>query len=62
MDKRLLLSDPVWRLSNLYSIKRADDGRVVKFKPRAEQAKVFDMVHGQKLKRIIILKYDAESI
>jgi hypothetical protein len=56
MDKPLLLSDPVWRLSNLYSIKRADDGRVVKFEPRAEQAKVFDMVFRRKLKRIIILK------
>jgi hypothetical protein len=52
----LKLSDPLWRLAHLYNLKRADDGRVIKFTPRPEQQRVFEMIYAQKLRRIIILK------
>jgi hypothetical protein len=50
------LSDPLWRLANLYSVKRAEDGKVIPFVPRAEQMQVFDMLVRQKVRRLIILK------
>lgn len=52
----LKLSDPLWRLSHLYHLKRADDGRVVKFAPRPEQQRVFEMIYKHNFRRIIILK------
>ena len=47
--------DPIWRISNLYSI-RIRDGSVIRFRPRPQQLAVLEMlfVHGHK--RIIILK------
>jgi hypothetical protein len=50
------LRDPLWRLANLYSIKRAEDGKVIPFRPRPEQIKVFDLLLRQGVKRLIILK------
>jgi len=50
------LANPLWRLSNLYHIKRADDGRIIKFAPRPEQQRVYDMLFKQGVKRLIILK------
>lgn len=50
------LRDPLWRLSNLYKIKRAEDGRIIPFVPRVEQQQVYDMILRQGLKRLIILK------
>ena len=50
------LADPLWRLANLYHIKRADDGRVIKFEPRPEQQRVYDMLFLGGCKRLIILK------
>ena len=47
--------DPIWRISNLYSI-RLRDGSVIRFRPRPQQLAVLEMlfVHGHK--RIITLK------
>jgi hypothetical protein len=50
------LANPLWRLRNLYHIKRADDGRIIKFKPRPEQQLVYDMLFKGGVKRLIILK------
>ena len=50
------LANPLWRLRNLYHIKRADDGRIIKFEPRPEQQRVYDMLFKQGVKRLIILK------
>lgn len=50
------LSDPLWRLNNLYKIKRPSDGRLIKFEPRPEQQKVFDLLLKDNCRRLIILK------
>lgn len=50
------LSNPLWRLRNLYHIKRADDGRVIRFVPRPEQQRVFDLLFVEGVRRLIILK------
>ena len=50
------LSDPLRRLSSLYKIKRASDGAVIPFVPRAEQQRVYDMIFREGCKRLIILK------
>jgi hypothetical protein len=50
------LANPIWRLRNLYHIKRADDGRIIRFEPRPEQQRVYDMLFKQGVKRLIILK------
>lgn len=47
--------DPVWRISNLYSI-RTRDGKVIPFRPRPQQVQVLDMIFRLGLKRIVILK------
>ena len=47
--------DPIWRISNLYSI-RTRDGKVIPFRPRPQQAQVLEMIFTQGLKRIVILK------
>ncbi len=36
------LANPIWRLSNLYSIKTEDEGRPIKFRPRDEQRLVIE--------------------
>jgi hypothetical protein len=50
------LANPLWRLRNLYHIKQASDGRIIKFAPRPEQQRVYDMLFKQGVKRLIILK------
>jgi len=50
------LLDPLWRLSNLYKIKRASDGRLIRFVPRPEQEQVFRALLELGWKRLIILK------
>lgn len=50
------LADPIWRLHNLYTCKRAEDGRVVPFVPRPEQSEVYDRLLRQGQRRLIILK------
>ena len=47
--------DPIWRISNLYSI-RTRDGKVIPFRPRPQQAQVLEMILKRGLKRIVILK------
>jgi hypothetical protein len=47
--------DPIWRISNLYSI-RTRDGKVIPFRPRSQQAQVLRMIFSQGFKRIVILK------
>ena len=47
--------DPIWRFSNLYSI-RTRDGKVIPFRPRPQQVQVLDMIFRRGLKRIVILK------
>jgi hypothetical protein len=43
--------DPIWRISNLYSI-RTRDGKVIPFRPRPQQSQVLDMIFRRGLKRI----------
>jgi hypothetical protein len=50
------LANPLWRLRNLYHIKQASDGRIIKFEPRPEQQRVYDMLFKEGVKRLIILK------
>jgi len=50
------LQDPLWRLQNLYGVKDANTGKVVPFRPRAEQMQVFEAVYKHGIKRIVILK------
>ena len=50
------LRDPLWRLNNLYSIKNAADGRLIPFRPRPEQQRVYDMLLKENVRRLIILK------
>ncbi|MGA9580024.1 MAG: hypothetical protein WBV90_20600 [Terrimicrobiaceae bacterium] len=47
--------DPIWRISNLYSI-RIRDGSVIRFRPRPQQLAVLEMLFSHGHKRIIILK------
>jgi hypothetical protein len=47
--------DPVFRISNLYSI-RTREGKVIPFRPRRQQLQVLDMLYRQRLKRVCILK------
>ena len=47
--------DPIWRISNLYSI-RIRDGSVIRFRPRPQQLAVLEMLFVHRHKRIIILK------
>lgn len=50
------LFDPLWRLNNLYKLKRATDGRIIPFRPRPEQQRVFELLLKENAKRLIILK------
>jgi hypothetical protein len=47
--------DPIWRVSNLYSI-RERSGKVIPFRPRPQQLHVLTMIFSHGFKRIIILK------
>jgi hypothetical protein len=51
----LKLADKRWRISNLYSIKDAANGQIIKFEPRPEQLEVFEALLGG-ARKIIILK------
>ena len=54
-DLKSKLPDKLWRLCNLYSIKDAVTGRIMKFVPRREQIIIFkDLIRG--VRKIIILK------
>ena len=50
------LSDPFWRLNNLYHIKSEDTGAVIQFRPFPEQMAVFEAVLVEGHKKIIIPK------
>ena len=50
-----LVEDKLWRLRNLYKVKRADTGQLVPFVPRPEQELVYKELLGGR-KRLIILK------
>ena len=50
------LADPLWRLENLYHIKRASDGKVIPFEPRPEQRHIYRLLLKAGKRRIIILK------
>lgn len=49
------LSDKLWRLQNLYHIKDAETGRIIKFVPRPEQMTIFEALEAG-VRKIIILK------
>lgn len=50
-----LVEDKLWRLRNLYMVKRADTGQLVPFTPRPEQELVYkELLAGRR--RLIILK------
>ena len=52
------LRDPMWRLTSgeLYKIAPADGSGIVPFRPRPEQVRVFEAVHKEGRKRILIPK------
>jgi hypothetical protein len=54
-DLEQFFRDPIWRISNLYSI-RTRDGQIIPFRPRPQQLELLDMVYRRGLKRIIVLK------
>lgn len=49
------LADKLWRLENIYSIKSADTGKVVRFVPRPEQREIFRALAAG-VRKILILK------
>lgn len=49
------VADRLWRLNNLYSIKVAETGQVVPFRPRPEQQKINELLAGG-CRRLIIIK------
>lgn len=51
-----LLSDPFWRLNNLYHIKQEEGGAIIQFRPFPEQMEVFKAVLVEGHKKIIIPK------
>jgi hypothetical protein len=50
------LANPVWRLCNLYYIKSAATGQLIKFRPKPEQLIIFRAIHERGLKRIVVPK------
>lgn len=51
-----LLRDPVWRVCNLYKIKAAEGGKLVRFEPTPEQTEVIHGIYRDGLTNILILK------
>ena len=51
-----LLSDPVWRICNLYTVKEAKHGQIVPFIPTPEQMEILEAVYVRGERRILILK------
>lgn len=49
-------SNPLWRLSNLYEVKKATDGEVIPFRPRPEQMELFRRHYRDGFRREIVLK------
>lgn len=54
LEKRV--QDPVWRLCNLYEVKDARTGRMVRFTPTPEQREIIEAVHVRGERNILILK------
>lgn len=50
------LSNPVWRLGNLYKVKDEKTGRAVAFSPKPEQMAIIEAVHMRGEKKILIPK------
>ncbi len=50
------LTEPVWRLCNLYEVKDAKTGRMVAFVPSPEQMEIIEAVHLRGERNILILK------
>ena len=50
------VQDPVWRLCNLYEVKDAKTGRMVRFDPTPEQMDIIEAVHVRGERNILILK------
>ena len=50
------LEDPLWRLNNLYKVKRASDGALLPFRPRKEQQHIFEEIYTRGRRRLLILK------
>jgi hypothetical protein len=50
------LSDPRWRLSNLYSIKEEETGKRIPFEPRPEQTEVIDHLLDRPNEPLYIIK------
>lgn len=55
-DLERLVNDPVWRLCNLYEVKDAKTGRMVRFVPTPEQKEIIEAVHVRHERGILILK------
>lgn len=49
------LTDPIWRLNNLYYVKNPK-GEIVKFVPSKEQNAIIEAVYDHELRKIVILK------
>ena len=50
------VTDPTWRLRNLYSCKDASTGQVIPYEPRPEQRFIYDAIYKRGLRRIVLLK------
>lgn len=50
------VEDPLWRLSNLYSIKSASTGAIIPFRPRPQQEAIYNAVYRDNRTRIVIPK------
>lgn len=50
------LRDPVWRLGNLYKVRREDTGELVGFRPRPQQREIIDRVYRRGQRSLMILK------
>lgn len=55
-EQKRNLSDPIWRLSNLYHVKDEQTGRAVKFRPKPEQMQIIEAVYLRKERKILIPK------
>lgn len=50
------VSDPLWRLSNLYSCKDRETGALVPFRPNIQQQRIYNAIYRDKKTRIVIPK------
>jgi hypothetical protein len=56
MTTDLQLDSPLWRLCNLYSIKREDTGKILPFTPRPEQLEVITSLIDRPAEPLFIIK------